>query len=84
MAKTKRQPKVEPTERDAIAPVVESTPVSAPQAPYRIEEAKRLFPINTYLLSKNVKLHHIPALREFAKGVKIATRERWEEIFRDY
>ena len=52
--------------------------------PYRLEEAKRLIPINSYLLSKNTKLHHIPALRVFAKGVTLATKERWDEIFRDY
>ncbi len=48
----------------------------------------RQIPLNTYLFAfirkRNLRMHHVPGLRAFAKNRKVATKEEWDKIFSEY
>jgi len=52
---------------------------------HKIDNArKKLISIESYLASKGVKPHHVPAMVVFAKPKRMATKENWDKLFERY
>jgi hypothetical protein len=45
---------------------------------------KKLISLDAYLRSLKVRPHHVAPMRTWAKGLKIATKEQWDEIYKNY
>ncbi len=69
--------------------IQETVEVKKPQEIFKADRlSTRLIPLNTYLFAfmrkNNLRGHHAPGLRAFAKNRQSATREEWDEIFSTY
>ena len=50
----------------------------------KVENKKKLISITSYLLNKGYRPEHFPAMIEFAKPKKVATKEEWDMVFSSY
>lgn len=51
-------------------------------------KTRKLVPLTTYLHAfmrqHNLRPHHFRGLQAFARGRTVATKEQWDQLFKDY